>query len=799
MEKVSRRDFIKIGATVTAAGAAVAAATGTRAWLENRAIAVGSQPAVAAAPLDEEWVVTTCAMCPSGCGLKVRVVNGKAVKIEGNPLHPLNQGVCCLRGQAALEALYSPERLPRPRRQMGERGSGDWEEISWDDALALVAQKLTDLRQKGLAHTVAFMYGDTRGQMRGLIHRFLAAYGSPNAIARHSLDEQAARLGMFLTQGVNGIPVYDLAQANYAVAFGGNLLEASRHVMGYLGTLAFMRRGRPVRGKLVAVHPRLSLTGAKADEWVPIRPGTYAALALGMANVIINSKLYDEDFVRDFTFGFEDFTDEAGNLHMGFKRLVLENYPLDRVSAITGVPAEIIARIAGEFATNRPAIAIMPTEPYGMAAGNSLYTAMAVHALNALVGSIDTPGGVLVQRFPTLADWPAFSPDEAARTGLSQPRIDGAGTGELPLALSAYQNVAANILADQPYPLNALFLYNANPVFDAPDGAQFAQALKKVPFVVSFASTLDESAAHADLILPASTFLEIWGDDYLEGTGYAGVSLRQPVVEPVHDTRNPGDVLLALAGMVGGPVAEALPWQSYRELVEYRLSGIEMDSEKFRENGVWSEMVYFHAQPGSPAWSRVVGRDRVNAPQDGRFDFFSRELFNLLDTPPDAACLPHFDEPPTLAANPSEAAAYPFVLVTQTLITQPRGWDGIIPTLQECYGLQANRKWSSWVEINPRAAAGLGIEDGDLVWVESPVGRVLVPARLYEGIWPNAVYLPPGQGHRTLTRWGRGSPDNGVVGANPIQLLTNRTEPLSGQVAAVPTRVRIYKAEGDLT
>lgn len=787
MDKISRRNFIKLGATTTAVGAAVMAThRGVWALLDRQNGSMATRNQVAAAgSLEEIWVKTSCALCPAGCGLDVRVVNGRAVKIEGNPLHPLNQGVCCLKGQAALEVLYSPERIEHPRLQTGERGSGDWAEISWDDALAMVAEHLTDLRQQGQAHTVAFMHGETHGQMRALINRFMAAYGSPNVISRHSQDEQAARLGMFLTQGINGLPVYDLNNARYIMTFGGNLLESSRHVIGYLGALAFMRRGRPDRGKLVAVHPRLSLTGVKADEWVPIRPGTYGALALGMANVIINSKLYDETFVRDFTFGFEDFKDEDDQPHQGFKNLVLERYPLDRAAAITGVPAEIIARLAGEFATNRPAVAIMPTDPGGLSSDNSLYTAMAIHALNALIGAIDAPGGVLVQRFPQLADWPEFTLDATAQTGLAQERVDAAGSAELLLALSAYQNVAGRLLAGQPYPVNTLFLYNTNPVYDAPDGRQFAQALKQIPFVVSFASVLDESAAHANLILPASTFLELWGDDYLEGTGYAGVSLRQPVIEPVHDTRNPGDVLLDLAARVGQPVATALPWATYRALVQHRLSGIDMDWDKFESNGVWSEMVYFNAAPGSPAWAEVVGRDRLNAPQDGRFDFFSRELFAALVAPTDLDCLPHFDTPPTLTNDSASAAAYPFLLVTQTLITQPRNWDGIVPTLEEAYGLQTNMKWSSWVEINPRAAESLGVQNGDLVWVESVVGRVQAPVRLFEGIWPNAVYLPPGQGHRTLVKWGRDSGNNRVVGVNPNQLVTAGTS---------PTRVKIYKA-----
>jgi anaerobic selenocysteine-containing dehydrogenase len=783
--KLSRRDFIKIGGTVAAVGAATMA-------VQMTGPPPISETAADSSNISETITKTTCNLCPSGCGLDVRVVDGKAIKVEGNPLHPINQGVCCLRAQASLEMLYSPERLQHPRRQLGEKSSGDWEEISWDEALGLVAEKLSELRTAGQCHTLAMVHGDLRGQMRGMISRFMQAYGSPNIISRASLGEQVIRQAMFLSQGINGLPIYDLNNANYAIAFGGNLLESSRHVISHLGAVAFMRRGRPQRGKLVAVHPRLSLTGLKADEWIPIRPGTYAALALGMANVIINSELYDSDFVHDFTFGFEDFNDENGNSHQGFKNLVLEQYDLERVSKTTGVSAEVIARLAGEFATNRPAVAILPTEVGGLTSGNALYTALSIHALNALVGSIDVQGGVLVQRFPDLENWSALEADSEAIKGLAQPRVDQAGTAEYPLAVSAIQNLPGNILSGKPYPINALFLLNANPVYEMP--ATFGQALTKVPFVVSFAQTLDESAAHADLILPASTFLEVWGDDYMEGMGFAGISLRQPVVDPVHDTRDPGDIFLELADRLGGSVAKALPYPDYKTLIENRLEALALDWDKFMANGNWSEMVYFNAAPGSPAWKNVVGRDRLNAPQDGRYDFFSRELFSLLVKPPDESCLPHFDVPQPLSQDTARAAIYPLLLIHQGLITHSHNWHGIIPTLQESLGLQSHMKWESWVEINPRTAEELGIHNGERVWIESPTGKVSAVARLYEGLWPNTVYLPPGLGHRTLIQWGRDSATNFEVGANTNRLVSYSTELLSGQAICTPTHVRIYKA-----
>jgi len=778
--RFSRRDFLRLGTLTAAAGAGLSG----RRWVEKPA-------APAVSPLAEQVVKTTCALCPSGCGLDVRVVNGKAVKVEGSALHPLNQGVCCLKGQSSLEILYSPERIEHPRIQMGERGSGDWKEISWEEALALAAKKLSDLRKAGKPHSVALIHGDLRGQMRQVVQRFMRAYGSPNVISRESLGEAAARMAMWLSQGINGLPVYDINNANYVMTFGGNLLESSRNVIGYLSATAFMRRGRPQRGKLVAVHPRLSVTGIKADEWIPIRPGTYGALALGMANVIINSGLSDQAFVRDFTFGFEDFEDTQGNLHRGFKSLVLESYTLERVANITGVSTDIIARLAGEFATNRPAIAILPTEAGEFSSGNALYTALAVHALNALVGSIDARGGVIVQRFPDLAEWPAYVLDSTARSGESEERVDGAGS-QFPLAVAAYQNVPERILAGAPYPLEVLMLLNANPLYDIPNGGRCIDALARVPFIISFASTLDESAAHADLILPASTFLEVWGDDYLEGTGYAGISLRRPVVEPVHDTRNPGDVLLDLARRIGGPPAKALPWSTYKDLITDRLAAL--DWTKLEANGNWSELIYFNAVPGSQAWKEVVGRDRLNAPRDGRFDFFARELFALFGAGPDLACLPHFEIPVALNDSTADALEYPFLLVTQPLITQSQQWQGIIPTLQECYGLQGYVKWDSWVEIGQKAAAALDLRNGDRVWVESALGRAQAVVRVHAGLWPNAVFLPPGLGHHTFVRWGRYADESLVVGANPNQLIEFTSEPLTGLAVSGPTRVRLTRA-----
>jgi anaerobic selenocysteine-containing dehydrogenase len=205
-------------------------------------------------------------------------------------------------------------------------------------------------------------------------------------------------------------------------------------------------------------------------------------------------------------------------------------------------------------------------------------------------------------------------------------------------------------------------------------------------------------------------------------------------------------------------------------------------------------MVYFNASPGSAAWNRVVGRDRRLSPKDGRYDFFSRELYSLLANPRDEDCLPHFELPATLEDVGEFAQEYPFLLVSQALITQSQHWQGVVPTLQEAYGLQSHARWTSWVEMNPQAAEALGLEENEVVWIESQFGRVQAPVRFYPGLWPNAVFLPAGLGHSSRVKWGRGSPEALVVGVNPNVLVHMQSELLSGQAAFNPTRVKIYKA-----
>jgi len=790
---LSRRRFLKISAT----------AAGTAAVVGGLQAALNATPAAAVGggvltPIGEEHIVpSVCLLCPAGCGLLGRVVDGKLVKLEGNPMHPINQGALCPKGQAAPELLYNPDRLTGPMRSTGERGSGQWEQISWDEAIQTVAQKLNDLRTAGHPEQTAFLYGETRGQMRPLIERFMQAVGSPNAISHDSLNIEAAKLALFYTQGVYDLPVYDIENSEYILSFGANILEAGRNPQRTIIAQSYFRRGRANRGKIVMIDPRQGITGAKADEWVPIIPGTDAALALGIANVIIRAGLVDSDFIHNYSFGFEDFKDSAGKKHKGFKNFVLENYKPDQVEKITGVSATTISRLAGEFAGHAPhAIAMLPGKG-GLLNGsiNGLYAAMAVHILNALIGSIDQPGGVLTQRYFPCADWPALANDPVAEQGYATERLDGAGTA-FPLSKHAYQAVADRILAGQS--VAVLFLYDANPVYEVPGGARFIDAFQKVPFIVSFSSFMDETAQYADLILPEPTFLERWQDDAIEGMGYPGVGLRQPIVEPLYDTMNTGDFILKVAQAMGDPIASAFPWDSFEALLQDRLQ-IGTDWETLKELGAWFNPGYRFARRGSKKWiTEVVGRDRLSAPRDGRFDLYSRELSCALSNlgkdalqalgivkSGDAVFLPHHENIP-YAGDEGE---YPFHLNVVTLMSLgPYSAAANMPTLQEISGMTVGEMWGSWLEMNPETAKRVGLRDKDPVWVESPFGKLKTKVRYVPGLRPDVVNLPHNQGHKAVGRWAK---DRGV---NGLEIMNPASEPAAGLASFTNTRVKVYRA-----
>jgi anaerobic selenocysteine-containing dehydrogenase len=640
--------------------------------------------------------------------------------------------------------------------------------------------------------------------MRTLWERFLEAFGSPNYIDHQFQWEGTPIEGLFLTQGVYSTPAYDLENVQYLLSFGTELLESFWSPVQALKAYGYFRRGKPgQRGKLTQIEPRLSVTGIKADEWIPIQPGTEAILALGIAHMIIKEALYKKDFISNQTFGFESWTDSKGKDHLGFKEFVLSQYEPTLVSKKTGVPVDTIIRLAREFATNQPSLA--------MGYRDRPFHQMAVSALNGLTGSIDTRGGILIPGNVPFQPFPPFKKDPLAQKGLDKERIDG-GKGLQRVTHQPYL-FARNVLSGGPYKPKVLFLYYTNPLFSNPKPDLFAKAFAEIPLIVSFSPYMDDSSRFADLVLPDHTPLERWQDDPLFlNNGFPVLGIRQPVVKPLYQTRATGDVILQIAKSLGREFGTALPWNDFKEVTIYGLKGI-FDAKRgdvfglpfdeawtrLLQRGGWRASSY---KTFEELWTLIQERggwwdplydfgewNRIFQTPSGKFEFYAQGLKRMASSPiskrdDDPAFLPYWEEP----RETGDEKEYPLHLHVFKTMAVTGSRNANQPWLGEIIGTPLFERWKTWVEINPRTAKAFGISDGDWVWVESRFGKIQSKVKLYQGAMPEVVSIPFGMGHVSGGRWTEG------LGANPYQLLGDALDPLTGNPVDRSVRVKIYKA-----
>lgn len=429
------------------------------------------------------WYTSVCGECPAGCGIWVRTREGRVVKVEGNPSHPLSRGALCSRGYSSVQGLYNPDRLTSPQIREGEA----FRSIGWDEAEALLAQHL----QAGSGHI--FLAGHLDPSMTSLVDDFLSAVGG-SRIEYEGLSEAPLREATRIAFGRPIIPTYDLAQARLIFSFGADFLETWLSPVEYQRAFTEMASVDDLgsKGEMVVLAPRLSLTGQNADEWVPIRPGSEAVVALAMANVIAGN----------------------GGDHAGPYQRVLDSYDPRSAQDGSGIPAEEIEALAERFLAERPSLAVGP----GVAGHHRNATAanVAIHILNFVAGNV---GRTL--------------------------RLREVNQGAAAVPFAELQSVLPAMSR-----AGVVMVHGTNPAFTLPPAAGFTEAFSGAGFRVSFASAMDETAALADLILPDRHFLEAWGDSSPRPGTYA---LRQPAMQPVphFDSKQTGDVLLSVASRVG--------------------------------------------------------------------------------------------------------------------------------------------------------------------------------------------------------------------------------------------------------
>jgi anaerobic selenocysteine-containing dehydrogenase len=597
---MDRRAFIKLSA-VTGTSATLASCGSP----ENHLIRF--VPDDELVPGVAEWKPSICPLCPAGCGLHVRVMEadvdvtrngqrgvvkmGVAKKLEGNPVHPINQGRLCPRGQAAIQITYHPDRLTHPLKRSGARGSGQFQEITWDEALADLVSHLDALAAAGDQHSLAFLTRPRRSRRHDLIALFLNRYGAPPPLTFELFGEEVLRRANAMSFGREQLPTFDLARSRYVVAFGADFLGTWNSPVSQNAGYGLMRQGRSgVRGKFVQVESRLSQTGANADEWVPVRPGTESVLALGLAHVILADRLRPASAAG-----------QAGALIEGWSA-GLSDYAPEQVEKQTGVRPATITRLAHEFAELHPAVAIIGGAP--LAQTNGLFQAAAVNALNALVGSVGEPGGVFFM--PQTNGQPVQAPASTV-------------TGSI-------DRIAAGILSAPRSPIQVLLIDDANPVFATPHAWRVREAFEKIPFIASFGNFLDETGILADLILPDHSFLESWVDARPEsGAMVAVVGVAPPAMRPLHQTRAMPDVLLEVGRRLQRPVT--LPWQTFDAMLRDAVVALPAPrpgdawSAAQKQGGWWGEVATSAAPAAKTAPMRFAEAHFDGAPGDYPFHF----------------------------------------------------------------------------------------------------------------------------------------------------------------------------------
>ena len=648
------------------------------------------------------WYASTCRQCPAGCGIHGRVREGRVLKVEGNPHSPINRspagdgsGKLCQMGQSGLQNHYNPDRLTKPLLRKG----GALVEASWDEAMDAIKQRL------GSSSKVAWFTGTVSGHQAVLLQAHLDELGSTH----HYVHEV---VNTAVTQAVNrdalgeSLPRYRFDKAGVILSLGADFLGPWQSPVHFSTEYAKFREAP--RGILVQVEPKMTLTGGNADLWLAIRPGTEGVFALGIANVLISK------FNRD------------GSQLPPEVRSTIAKYDPDTVTAVTGVPGDRITKVATWLNERSPSLVLSGLSAEGQEHGYD--TAAAAMLLNIILGNV---GKTIVS------------------------------SGEFPFAqLVAKEGNTQNLLAFADAldkgEHDAVFIYGANPVFTSPDYMALGTKLDKVPFKVVLTNFHDETAMHADVVLPLHSQYEEWGTHVPAYQGEGSIiSVQQPVMEPLNTTtRSFGDVMLDLlkmrdAGKYGG-------YKDYYAYLQQAFASLPADVKQ----GAASEEAF---------WQQVLQQGMITVTRGQGAALTAKAMsVNIPDYSPNAE--------------------YPYHLIPSPRLGMWDGRHANIPWLQEAPDQISKVVWDSWAEMHPKTAVKLGVKEGDYLRITSAQGTIETRVFIYKGIHPDAIAVPLGQGHTEYGRYAKGR------GVNPLKILSPGRDAKTGELAMYGTRVKVAKA-----
>ena len=554
-DKLSRRDFLKL-AGVGAASTAILTGCGPASRYVKR------EPYMQMPEYtyngQSTYYATTCRECAAGCGLVVRTSQGRAIKTEGNANNPLNLGKTCARGQATLQGLYNPDRVTDPIKRARGNASGD--ALTWDDATQTVADALKNYKPE----EIAFLMGMAPDHLFDLVSDLASATGinAPVRFGALNMFESRTTLSTAVENlfDSKGLPFFDIGGAQVVFSFGANFLETWLSPVSYTRGFAGLREAQTKqRGKLVQFESRMSSTAGKADEWVPLRPGTEAMVALAIGKL-------------------------ASELRGGPVPTIFSNVdPLEAASK-SGIKLETLEHLAEMFANSTGALAI----PGGMALGqsNGLAVAEAVLALNAIADNFGKPGGMYLS---------ALAPNQTKYQHSA--------------SMKEMQDFVQQIAAGK---FKVLFVHGVNPIFELPASLDFKNALNGVEQVISFATFPDETALESDYVFPDHHGLESWGYQRVAtGSAQPVLSGAQPVVSPFYNTRATADVLIAAAQLAGGKFAEALPFKDEVEFLQSKIAPLMSEADGFFFAADIDTFAAYFQQYGG-WWKTTEGRTAPN-------------------------------------------------------------------------------------------------------------------------------------------------------------------------------------------
>jgi anaerobic selenocysteine-containing dehydrogenase/Fe-S-cluster-containing dehydrogenase component len=724
---LDRRGFFRI---VGAGGAAAAAAGCGR---SPEALLPYVVPPEHVVPGVATWFATVCRECPAGCGVLAKSREGRVVKLEGNPDHPVNRGALCARGQAALLGTYDPDRIPRPR----VREQGSWRSVPLDEAQKLLLDRLAAARQAGPGR-IAMLTQLESGTLGRLMDEWLTAVGGRPRVAYEAFAHEELRAASRLVFGIDAIPHHAFEAARTVLSLGADYLETWLSPVEYAARLRQARALRDGRSATVIhVEPRYSMTAAHADEWIPNTPGSEAAVALALLRLVLEGGHHAALPPREL------------DTLRGAARAV----DVDAAARQSGIPAGRLRALAEGLAGSGPSLVVGGGVAVGGGSGTD--AAVAIALLNYALGNVGR----------TVRYGPSSALSRASRYADVLALVEAMGRGEIAV----------------------LIVKDANPAFTLPARAGFAEALAKVPFVVSFSSHPDETTAMAHLVIPDLTPLESWGD-YSPREGVWG--LLQPAMGPVPkvDPSNP-DLLDHPALR---PVREALGLRAQEPFpgVETRATG-DVLLEVGRALVPGSEKTVFQAKTFADylreSWRAIA---RAADPKRPFEDFWEEALRRggyWTERPePRLALQPGLSVAPPGAASPVGASEATLLVVPSCRYYDGRGANKV--WLHEAPDPMTQVVYGSWVEVSEALAAELGgLRSGDVVRVESAHGAVESPVVVSSTLQARTVAMPLGLGHTEYGRFAR------AVGQSPYRLLPPEPDPGSGGRRWLGVRVRIQK------